>query len=115
MEMVRLQIQFLCRCAARSVQSSFVSLKIGFPSGSTSIDISTPEISRLVNQVSCVLLCQLVAHGAIDGRLKSRVRSSTSPSDSAAQRLSEGGDDILDSSPGKVSSDLEMLEKIFCV
>ncbi|XP_075893672.1 protein broad-minded isoform X1 [Nelusetta ayraudi] len=36
---------------ARSVESSFASLKISFPSGSASVDISRPEISRLLNQI----------------------------------------------------------------
>lgn len=54
-EWIEMANSISCWCAARSVQSSFASLKISFPSGSASINISRPEISRLVNQVECIL------------------------------------------------------------
>lgn len=41
-----------CLCvAARSVESSFLSHKFSFPAGSAAIDVTKPEISRLLKQV----------------------------------------------------------------
>lgn len=37
--------------AARSVESSFLSRKFSFPAGSASIDVTKPEIARLLKQV----------------------------------------------------------------
>lgn len=51
-----------CSCvAARSVESSFLSLQFSFPAGSASIDVCKPEISRLLKQVQ---ICCLAAFQA---------------------------------------------------
>lgn len=43
--------KYLLPFSAKSVESSFLSHKLSFPTGTVAIDITKPEISRLLKQV----------------------------------------------------------------
>lgn len=47
--------EYILPFSAKSVESSFLSHKLSFPTGTVAIDIKKPEISRLLKQVEVLV------------------------------------------------------------